>query len=119
MVMVGGGEIKAVSLVTGGGYVHQSWDVGSACADWVAARSPGASYDPTADRIVGVTGRSNVVYTLDTATQTCTAQTFAGDTVPTPRYDNGTFGRFRYADYLDAFVLINDPYQDALIVRTR
>ena len=60
-----------------------------------------------------------MVFTLDTATKSCTASKAGGDTVPTPKYDNGIYGRFQYADHLDAFALINDPGQDALILRTR
>ena len=43
---------------------------------------PGAVYDPVADKIVGVTVTNNIVYTLDTATKTCTEQTMSGDNQP-------------------------------------
>lgn len=118
LVMAGGGAIKVVNLASPT-FVHAEWTVPAACATWAGAPNPGLAYDPVSDKVVGTTGRSNVLYVLDTATRGCTAQTFPGATVPTPRHNNGVFGRFQYLPDLDAFLLLNDPYQDALLLRTR
>jgi hypothetical protein len=114
LVMAGGGRLMVVDL-THPNFLHSSWPVPSACTAWANAANPGVAYDPVARRIVGTTGRSNVVYVLDTGTRTCTAKTPPGATIPVPRHN----GRFQYAADLDAFILVNDPFQDAYLLRTR
>jgi hypothetical protein len=117
-VIVGEGNAKVVDL-TNPSAPHQVWNLGSACAAWLDTDSPGITYDPVADKMVGITGDSDVVYTLDTANKTCSSKTLGGTTVATPSPENGVFGRFAYSDYCDCFAYVADPQHDAYILRTR
>lgn len=89
---------------------------------------PAITYDTVANTFVGWPNEGNSIYimTPDVANErlTCQKLTFAGGPPnashrASPNTTNGTFGRFRYFPALDAFVLMNDPYQPAYVLRLR
>ena len=69
----------------------------------LAKSNPGLDYDPVRDRITGWAG--GAVYTLDPVTKAWTAFSAPGGPAPAPT-PNGTYGRWRYAPSVDAFILV-------------
>jgi len=103
----------------------------SGCPIWTDW--PGADWDPIAHYFVvwnfagSPSGNQLYAYNPDSvphggvAANSCAPLNPPGSGPPS-RLDgtnNGTFKRFRYANYCDCFVVINDGLQDAYIVRTR
>jgi len=96
---------------------------------------PGADWDPVAHLIVIWNSNGNpttnnlVLYNPDTVSHTegstsvpagsCVTITPSGNGPVAGTVSNGTFKRFRYVDYCDCFVILNNDEQDAFIVRTR
>ena len=85
----------------------------------------GLAWDPIGHAVIGYPNGGNVIYVLTPKTWTCTTETY-GTTQGTdyPQNDastsgSGTFKHFNYISSLDEFVLINDPFNDAWILRRR
>jgi hypothetical protein len=77
--------------------------------------SPGAAYDPVADRIVAWSGGSNVyALNMDTGAWSQVAIN-AGPTASAPI--QGTFGRWGYVPQYRVFALINGVDQNAWVFR--
>jgi hypothetical protein len=68
----------------------------------------GASYDRAADAIVAWSGGAPAI--LDMTTRRWTLGSSVG--APAAQLPTGTFGRFRYVEHLNVFVLVNEPTQD-------
>jgi hypothetical protein len=114
-VMMGGGQIRAISTAPGSTYELQNWDNATTGCDALKnANYPGLDWDPDQGLLVGWAGGTDV-YTIDASAKTCTAHSYAGG--PGAAQDNGTNGRFRYFPKLKAFVVVNDVSQDAYALR--
>ncbi len=69
------------------------------------AISPGFDYDPVSDKMIGWRGGQDI-YVLDLDTNEWTMVTGTGANPGSPS-SGGTFGRFRYAPSVNAFILVN------------
>lgn len=69
---------------------------------------PGVAFDHAADAIVAWSGGAPNI--LDMTTRVWTTGSSLG--APVAQVPNGTFGRWRYIEYLNVFVLINGPTED-------
>jgi len=87
-------------------------------ADW-----PGVDWDPVAHFFViwnsAGNPSTNQLYSYDPVAGSCTALNPGGSGPPNASANNGTYKRFRYSDYCDCFIVVNDGNQNAFIVRTR
>lgn len=114
-VMMGHGQIRVVSIAPGSNYLTENWDAATTGCDALRnADSPGLTYDPDQNAIVGWAG-GTAVYLFDATTRTCTQRTFPGG--PGVAQKNGTFGRFRYFPRLKVFAVVNDAGNDAFTLR--
>jgi hypothetical protein len=68
-------------------------------------RSPGMAYDPVARQIVAWAGGSKI-HVFDSQSRSWSSKTASGD-VPGSQSKWGTFGRFRYSQKYNVFVLVN------------
>ena len=80
-----------------------------------ARQSPGAGFDPVANRIVAWHG-GNAVYALDLATAAWT-QVAAGPGPNVPAPNQGTYGRWNYFPLYGVFALVNSIDQNAFVFR--
>jgi hypothetical protein len=118
-VMMGGGQLRAISIAPGSSYDLLNWDnATTGCEVLRMAPSPGLTYDPAQDRLVGWAG-GNDVYLFDADAKTCTKVSFAGG--PGPKgpatTGQGTFGRFRHFPKLGVFVVVFDWQSNAFTLR--
>ncbi len=93
------------------------------CSSFISADYAGLAYYPVKSKIVGWAGGSNV-YLIDAATQTCKDLSDPKNSnlnlvtnAPGAQLGNGTNGRFRYFPSIKSFVLVNDPSEDAYILK--
>jgi hypothetical protein len=118
-VMMGGGQLRAISIAPGSSYDLMNWDNATTGCDVLRmAPSPGLTYDPAQDRLVGWAGGDDV-YLFDADTKSCTKASFPGG--PGPKgpavSGQGTFGRFRYFPKLRVFVVVFDWQSNAFSLR--
>ena len=114
-VMMGGGQIRAISTAAGSTYALMNWDSATTGCDALKnANYPGLDWDPDQGVLVGWAGGTDV-YTFNATTKTCTKHTYPGG--PGAAQMNGTMGRFRYFPKLKAYVIVNDTAQDAYTLR--
>jgi hypothetical protein len=110
----GDGQIWAVPIGPKGRRSPQDKSKAKGCESLARSSSPGLAYDPTLDRIVGWPDFGPTVYLYNSATNSCTAQTFAANAPEDSAHagsghtSNGTFGRFQYFPSAGVFVLVND-----------
>jgi hypothetical protein len=117
-VMMGGGQLRAISIAPGSSYDLMNWDSATTGCDVLRmAPSPGLTYDPVQDRLVGWAGGDDV-YLFDADAKSCTKATFPGGPGPRgPATNQGTFGRFRYFPKLGVFVVVFDWQSNAFSLR--
>jgi hypothetical protein len=117
-VMMGGGQVRAISIASGSSYALVNWDNATTGCDVLRmAASPGLTYDPVQDRLVGWAGGDDV-YLFDADAKSCTKASFAGGPGPRgPATNQGTFGRFRYFPKLGVFVVVSDWQSNAFSLR--
>lgn len=120
-VMMGGGEVRVVSLANGTNYAVQDWDnQTTGCSALRDAPYPGLAFDTSSGVLVGWVGGGDV-YKFDPTTKTCTKVTFPGGppnaTSSSAAQPNGTMGRFRYFPKLKVFAVINSVDEDAFTLR--
>jgi hypothetical protein len=117
-VMMGGGQLRAISIAAGSGYDLMNWDNATTGCDVLRmAPSPGLTYDPAQDRLVGWAGGSDV-YLFDADSKICTKVSFPGGPGPNgPATNQGTFGRFRHFPKLGVFVVVSDWQSNAFSLR--
>jgi len=118
-VMMGGGQLRAISIAPGSSYDLMNWDSATTGCDVLRmAPSPGLAYDPAQDRLVGWAGGDDV-YLFDADAKSCTKVSFPGG--PGPKgpatTGQGTFGRFRYFPKLGVFVVVSDWQSNAFSLR--
>jgi hypothetical protein len=118
-VMMGGGQMRAISIAPGSSYDLMNWDSATTGCDVLRmAPSPGLAYDPAQDRLVGWAG-GNDVYLFDADAKSCTKASFPGG--PGPKgpatTGQGTFGRFRHFPKLGVFVVVFDWQSNAFALR--
>jgi hypothetical protein len=118
-VMMGGGQLRAISIAAGSSYDLMNWDSAATGCDVLRmAPSPGLTYDPAQDRLVGWAGGDDV-YLFDADAKNCTKASFPGG--PGPKgpavSGQGTFGRFRYFPKLGVFVVVSDWQSNAFSLR--
>ncbi|MFN0246043.1 MAG: hypothetical protein ACKV2T_03995 [Kofleriaceae bacterium] len=100
------------------------WDVGAArdaTADWattgdasgVRVGGTGADYDRAGDAIVTWSGGGPNILDLRTRVW----RRGSGTGAPADQVQNGTYGRWRYVAYLNAFVLVNEPTENVWIYK--
>jgi hypothetical protein len=89
---------------------------------------PGVAWDPISSRVVVYPNGGNVLYLLDPATWTCTAEIHGSvqgvdypqnTMIPAGSAAAGTFKRFSYFPKLDLFALCNDPKKDCWTLNRR
>jgi hypothetical protein len=117
-VMMGGGQLRAISIAPGSSYDVMNWDNATTGCDVLRmAPSPGLAYDPAQDRLVGWAGGDDV-YLFDADAKSCTKASFPGGPGPKgPATSQGTFGRFRYFPKLSVFVVVSDWQSNAFSLR--
>ena len=117
-VMMGGGQLRAISIAPGSSYDLMNWDNATTGCDVLRmAPSPGLTYDPAQDRLVGWAGGDDV-YLFDADAKACTKASFPGGPGPKgPATNQGTFGRFRYFPKLGVFVVVSDWQSNAYSLR--
>jgi hypothetical protein len=118
-VMMGGGQLRAISIAPGSSYDLMNWDSATTGCDALrTASSPGLTYDPEQERLVGWAGGDDV-YLFDADAKSCTKASFPGG--PGPKgpatSGQGTFGRFRYFPKLGVFVVVFDWQSNAFSLR--
>ena len=74
----------------------------------IQAEAPGLAYDPLADAVVAWSGGAPSILSMTTRAWTRGSSVGA----PSAQFATGTFGRFRYIEYLNVFVLVNGPTED-------
>lgn len=110
----GDGQIWAVPVGAKSHYGPQNRTRARGCEGLAGATSPGLAYDPALQRVVGWPDFGATVYLYDSATNSCTTQTFAASAPADSSHtgaahsSNGTFGRFQYFPAAGVFVLVND-----------
>jgi hypothetical protein len=117
-VMMGGGQLRAISIAPGSSYDLMNWDSATTGCDALRmAPSPGLTYDPVQERLVGWAGGDDV-YLFDADAKSCTKASFAGGPAAKgPAGNQGTFGRFRYFPKLGVFVVVSDWQSNAFSLR--
>ncbi len=111
LVVVGRGEVVVYDL-TNQSYVPQFWETsGDESYNINNAFRPGVNYDPIADRIVVWDG--GAVHALNMETKQWDDLAVA----PQQPYPTGTYGRFRYSPFENAYVLVNDSTENVLIYK--
>ena len=105
LLFIGMGDVVAYDLGRRD-FTPQFWKTQGGDAI-LAMGSPGADYDPIADRIVVWGG--GPVYVLDPESKVWTAH--AAPKAPTPT-SAGIYGRWRYAPGLDAFIVVTSIDED-------
>jgi len=98
---VGSGDFHTISLTAP--YTATNVASASGCSALVSANSPGFTYDPIQQKLVGYVS-GNTVYVYDPVANSCTSQTFSGG--PTTFQPVGTYGRFQYMPGLGGFVYV-------------
>ncbi|MEM7082341.1 MAG: choice-of-anchor U domain-containing protein [Pseudomonadota bacterium] len=76
----------------------------------------GLDYDPINDNYIAWTG-GKTVYIIDAETMEVDKITPPGATSPGAKNSNGTFGRFRYAPSIGAFVLVNKTDRNVFVYK--
>jgi hypothetical protein len=110
-VMIGNDGVKVIDLST----YQMTTMVTTNTPSLVNDASPGAAYEPVADRIVAWSGGSNVyALNMDTGAWSQVAIN-AGPTASAPI--QGTFGRWGYVPQYRVFALINGVDQNAWVFR--
>jgi hypothetical protein len=117
-VMMGGGQIRAISIAPGSTYELMNWDGATTGCDVLrTSPSPGLTYDPVQNRLVGWAGGDDV-YLFDADAKSCAKASFPnGPAAKGPALGQGTFGRFRYFPKLGVFVVVSDWQSSALSLR--
>jgi len=77
---------------------------------------PGLAYHTPSGKLVAWAGGPDV-YVLDLATMTWTRIPGVGSVNPGPAASRGTFGRFRYIESRDLFIVVNDADLDVYVYR--
>ena len=114
--MIGGtGQFWAIDISEKSKFNLQDWSRKvTGCDPLRYAHSPGLAYDAELREIVGWAG-GDTVFLFHAETSTCSTETYPGG--PGSAQPNGTFGRFQYFPKLDAFALVNDWKQNAVLLR--
>lgn len=117
-VVVSSGQVYVIDLRAGSNYSSAILGTSGATTLMAEGRSPGLAYDAARDRIVGWNGADSsstpdTVYSLDLDTGIWTAVAAPGG--PVGGNTRGTFGRWRYAPKLNAFVVANDVDENAFL----
>jgi hypothetical protein len=79
----------------------------------VSRGGTGLDFDPRANAIVAWSGGAPGV--MDVASHQWAAGSATG--APAQQVGNGTYGRFRYVAYLNAFILVNNPGDDVYLYK--
>jgi len=78
----------------------------------------GLTYDSASDRFVAWNGGADVyVLNLDTLVWSRVSPAATNQVIPTAANRNGTFGRFRYMPSKNAFIVVNQTYEDVYIYK--
>lgn len=109
-VIVGGGEVSLYDL-NQAGIVSLQKIATTGDTGICSAAFPGVVYDPVADRIVAWNGGADV-YTLDLDSRVWTRHATTGAVIPTAQSGTGTHGRFQYIPSKNAYVAVNQIYED-------
>jgi len=113
----GGGGVKVIHIGPKGNFQTQDWNSQvKGCEGLLGAAYPGLAFDPVQRLVVGW-GGGDTVYLFNPDTKSCSSLTYSGG--PGAPQADGTHGRFRYFEKLDAFALVNDYAQNAYILRLR
>ena len=111
LVVIGRGEVVIYDIVNQN-YIPQFWDtIGDEGYNINNAFRPGVNYDPIADRIVVWDG--GAVHALNMDTQAWDDLAIA----PQLPFPTGTYGRFRYNEHENAYVLVNGSKKNVLIYK--
>jgi len=111
LVVVGRGEVVVYDLANQN-YTPQFWDTqGDEAYNLNNDFRPGVNYDPVADRIVVWDGGAVRALNMDTRQWDDLAE------APQVRHPKGTYGRFRYSQRENAYVLVNDATENVLIYK--
>ncbi len=81
----------------------------------VSKSGVGLAYDPTTDSLVAWGHGAPGVMNLDS--RVWQRGSAVGAPSQDPRVQGGTFGRFRYVEYLNAFVLVSSPTEDVAVYK--
>jgi hypothetical protein len=100
-VTTGGGDFDNGDRVTG--YPDQRIQTGG--GDVIGVPAPGLDYDVRADQMVAWVG--GAPYALDLAAKTWTRR--SGEGAPAEPTGTGTYGRWRYIDAYNVFILVTTP----------
>jgi predicted 3-demethylubiquinone-9 3-methyltransferase (glyoxalase superfamily) len=109
---VGSGDFHSVTLAAP--FTSTNLASASGCSALVAAASPGFTFDPIQQKLVGYVSGNNVI-TYDPVANACTTQTFTGG--PTTAQPVGTFGRFQYMAGLGGFVYVGSTSTNVWFLR--
>jgi len=111
LVVVGAGEVVVYDLANQD-YKPQFWDTqGDEAYNVDNEFRPGVNYDPVVDRIVVWDGGAVRALNMDTRQWSDLA------VAPQERPLKGTYGRFRYSQRENAYVLVNDSRENVLIYK--
>jgi hypothetical protein len=116
-LFIGGGKAFEVNIDAAnatGAKLTRIDSLMTGCAPLLAGNYPGLAYDPVLHAVVGWAG-GDTVYVYHPDTRVCDAVTYPGG--PGAAQPNGTFGRFRYFPALGAFVVVNGPNSNAMLLR--
>ena len=100
-VTTGGGMFSNAAAI--GGHTEQLIETGGAAV--IQAADPGLDYDARADQLVSWTGQA--LWVLDPATKIWSQKPAAGG--PVQAGGASIYGRFRYIEALNVFILVPNP----------
>jgi hypothetical protein len=104
---IGDGQ-RFVYAIDTGEAVLDHWSTTGDDGGLFGAYGPGVDYDVVADALVGWTGGSPRILDLETQTWSAGSDVAA----PPAQVVNGTYGRWRYVERYNVFVLVNQPEQN-------
>ena len=118
LVMIGGGYAFIHDISQSGTVARQNLAALGA-TEIESANAPGLAYDPVSDRIVAWNGGASI-YTLNMDTLVWERRAPASSNTVTPPQvtaAGGTFGRFQYMPFYNAFIAVNATSENVYIYR--
>ncbi len=118
LVMIGGGYAFIHDISQSGTVARQNLAALGA-TEIESANAPGLAYDPVSDRIVAWDGGASV-YTLNMDTLVWERRAPASSNTVTPPQvtaAGGTFGRFQYMPFYNAFIAVNATSENVYIYK--
>ena len=105
-----------MAMLTWGAFAEQAPELAEAGRALLYQFGPGLAYHTPSGKLVAWAGGPDV-YVLDLATMAWTRVPGVGSVNPGPAASRGTFGRFRYIESRDLFIVVNDVDLDVFVYR--